>query len=85
MADKLEPNDLKYILMALINRQRLNYTFRDIMHYILACICFRNVRENKKKSEFKKHYLYQKCQENLNQELDVVNLLKQSRQIKILT
>lgn len=71
--------------MTLINRKRLTYTFYDIIHFLFACMCFRNLKSKKTKGEYKKHYLYQKCEERLNTELDIINLLKNSRQIKILT
>lgn len=44
--------------MTLINRKRLTYTFYDIMHYLFACMCLRNLKDKKTKGSYKKHYLY---------------------------
>jgi hypothetical protein len=54
----LEDKDLKTILMTLINRKRLTYTFYDILHFLFSCMCLRNLKDKKSKGSYKKHYLY---------------------------
>jgi hypothetical protein len=46
----------------------------------LKCLCLRrNLRS------LKKHQLFEKCEEKLDKELDVVHILKIGRQFKILS
>ena len=85
----LTENDINTVLISIINRKRFKYTFRDIINYIFRCICFRSkqrLRSNMRQDQsFKKQYIFQKGTKKLSQELDVLNLLKSIRQIKLLT
>ena len=83
--DQLQDRDISSILLALIHRQRFNYTVCDILSYIFRCACFRDLKENRHNKNLKKHFIFEKCEENLNMELDVVSLLKQARKTRLLT
>jgi hypothetical protein len=47
----------------------------------LNCLCLRR----NLKQHLKKHQLFEKCEEKLDRELDVVHILKIGRQFKILS
>ena len=68
-------------MLNLINRRRFEYRVRDILEYIVKCVCCRSADRNK----FKKHHLYSKCVEEVQHDLDIVNMLKQGRQTKLLS
>jgi hypothetical protein len=43
----LTPDDLKLITMNLVNRKRFMYTMKDIVSYVLKCICLRKIKFRK--------------------------------------
>jgi len=57
----------------------------DVFNYIARCICCRDLGANRHKKTFKNHFLYEKCEQALNKELDVVSLLRQARKTRLLT
>jgi hypothetical protein len=77
--DTLDDTDIHWVLLNVINRQRFVYTVRDIFNYVTKCIRCR------KGAEIKKHELYSKCEEKIDNELDVLKLLKLGRQVKLLS
>jgi hypothetical protein len=88
----LSQNDLKLITMNLVNRKRFMYTVSDIVSYVLNCICLRKIKFRKfsgSKEEWrktmKKHYQYDEGEDKLQDELDVVTLLKTIRRVKIIS
>lgn len=75
---------LKLILNFLLLRTRLQYGYREIMHYLIKCRCLRMNRANASDYD-KRHLLYQRGKQKLDRELDVVNLLKATRQLKLMS
>jgi hypothetical protein len=78
--------------MNLVNRKRFMYTVKDIVSYVLKCICLRRIKFRKfrgSKEEWrktlKKHYQYDVGEDKLQDELDVVTLLKTIRRVKIIS
>ena len=69
----------------MIHRKRFKYTLIDVFNYISRCIYCRDLKANRHKKKFKNHFLYEKCEEALKTELDVVSLLRQARKTKLLT
>ena len=77
----LDDADVGKLLLNLINRSRFEYRVRDILEYIAKCVCCRSaIRDN-----YKKHHLYNKCVQKVQHDLDIVNMLKQDRQTKLLS
>ncbi len=70
----LDEGDIAKILLNLINRRRFDYRVRDIVEYIGKCVCLR--KKVGIRSNFKKHEMFQRCEEKMEKELDIVNLLK---------
>lgn len=77
--DSLDDTDVHWVLLNLINRQRFEYTVKDIFNYVTKCIRCR------KGEEIKRHEMYSKCEEMIDNELDVLKLLKLGRQVKLLS
>jgi hypothetical protein len=77
--DTLDDTDVHWVLLNLINRQRFVYTVKDIFNYVTKCIRCR------KGDEIKRHEMYSKCEEKIDNELDVLKLLKLGRQVKLLS
>ena len=69
--------DVHWVLLNMINRQRFVYTVKDIFNYVTKFIRCR------KGDEMKKHEMYSKCEEKIDNELDVLKLLKLGRQVKL--
>jgi hypothetical protein len=76
----------------MINRRRYRYTGSDILEYLFKCLCLRNLKLKKfegSKEEwhfkYKKHFQFQEGEEKLNNELDVITLLKSMRRVKLLS
>ena len=83
--EQLQERDISTILLTLIHRKRFKYTLIDVLKYIFRCICCRDLKANRHRKHFKSHFLYEKCEEALNMELDIVSLLRQARQTRLLT
>ena len=88
----LSQDDLKLIAMNLVNRKRFMYTVKDIVNYVLNCICLKRIKFRKYKGTkeewrktLKKHYQYDEGEDKLQDELDVVTLLKTIRRVKIIS
>ena len=78
--------------MNLINRKRFNYMLRDILEYLIRCMCLRKLKFKKHSGsrkdwdqKIKKHYQFNEGEEKLFDELDVITMLKSMRRIKLLT
>lgn len=69
--------------MAIINRKRFNYKFKMIFKYLFKCLCCRNIRLLKENREVKKHFYFEKAEEKLLKELDVIHMLKSIRRLKL--
>ncbi len=80
---KLEENDVQNVLMNLIKRRRFKYTSSDILKYVFKCLCMRKIKKQTEK--LKKHFIYDKGAEKLQEELNIITLLKTIRQVKLLT
>jgi hypothetical protein len=87
----LNLSEINTVLMNLVHRRRFNYTGRDIAEFVLRCLCFRK-KKNKHYEDkelwvqnVKKHYLFGKGVHKMNHELDVLNLLRTMRRVKLLS
>lgn len=81
----MKESNISSMLLALISRKRFNYSFKTIMKYLFNCICLRNIDKRKHENKYKKHFLYNKGEKKLNNELDVVTLVKSNRNLRLLT
>ena len=70
----LDEDDIANVLLNLINRRRFDYRVRDILEYIGKCVCLR--KKAGIRASFKKHEMFQRCEDKMEKELDIVNLLK---------
>jgi hypothetical protein len=68
---------LRTVLLNMINRERFDYTPKDIVSYLLTCLCLKKMDKNRQK--YKKHFFMEKGEEKLKQELDVMQLMKAVR------
>ncbi|TNV74197.1 hypothetical protein FGO68_gene741 [Halteria grandinella] len=66
----------------IVKRARFIYGYRHIFQYLTKCLCLRDKAKMRKDYSVKSHYLYEKGNEKLKRELDVVNLMKTLRQLK---
>lgn len=74
--------DIMKIKNLITNRKRFNYNIFHIIQYIICCVACRK-RGNRKK--WKKHLLYDRAQDKVYAQLDVVNILRWIEQLKLLT
>ncbi|CDW83128.1 UNKNOWN [Stylonychia lemnae] len=76
--------DVNNLLISFISRMRFNYDIKSIIQYLSKCLCLKNLERKRNKRYYKKHYLYQKGEKKLSQELDIISLLKTQRKFKLL-
>lgn len=69
----------------MINRVRFNYSVVDMIAYVLRCVCLRRFSKLRYNASLKVHYMFKKSEEMLNNELDVISLMKKARQSRLLT
>ena len=60
--------------MNLISRRRFEYRVRDIIEYLVKFVCCR--KSLKLNRLYRKHHIFNKSEEKLEKELDIVALLK---------
>lgn len=81
----MDAEDISQILVDLINRHRFNYRPRDILAYIFKCLCCRRKQTLRDSETNLKHFLFEKAEEKLESELDIITLLKSMRKLKLMT
>ena len=82
--DSILSIDIQSLFFAFLNRSRFAYTLRDMVEYLLRCLCIRSARANKREIGDKKHFLFEKAEEKFANELDVVRIVKTLRKFKML-
>ena len=80
----MKGSDIYSLFFAFLNRARLNYTVYDIFIYVIKCLCLRGTDDNRRDRSVKKHFLMEKAEEKLMNELDVVRIVKTLRKFKML-
>lgn len=81
---KIDDNYIKRILDYMLLRTRLNYYYYEIFHYLFTCRFLKRSRHPKSLID-RRHRLYAIGLEKLERELDVVNIIKNLRQLRIMT
>lgn len=76
---------LKHVIDFLLLRTRLKYGYSEIVHYLLHCRCLTLKRDGARSLKDGRHILYARGKQKLERELDVVNLLKATRQLKLMS
>ncbi len=74
---------IKKVLDYVLLRVRFRYGLKEITHYLLNCMCIRKPHRDGGEME-KKHFLYEKGDHKLGNELDVVNLVRSIRQLRLM-
>jgi hypothetical protein len=74
----------KILAFLVAKRARFIYGYRHLLDYMSRCVCFRNKAKMRKEESVKRHYLYEKGNEKLKRELDIVNLIKTLRQLRLM-
>lgn len=83
--EKLNEREIDTILLNLINRKRFSYNGKDILKYVTNCICCKKLAKIRHSQKYKNHFIFKKGEEKLVEELNVVNLLRMNRQVKLMT
>ncbi|TNV85152.1 hypothetical protein FGO68_gene10495 [Halteria grandinella] len=65
-------------------RARFVYGYTQLIHYLSRCLCFKTTRRLKKETQNLDHLLYAKGDSKLRRELDIVNLVRQLRQLRLM-
>eukprot|EP00347_Sterkiella_histriomuscorum_P001486 403371850 len=81
---RMTVKDVNMLLEEVLSRKRFRYGVYNTVHYILRCVCCRKPRQLKQKLEFKQHFFYHKANKKIEQELDVVNLVRSIRKLKLM-
>ncbi|CDW80220.1 UNKNOWN [Stylonychia lemnae] len=81
---QLNKNEKESMLDMIMNRQRFNYSLTDLFNYLLRLGCCTKNKYLMMRKSMKKHALFGKGQEKLQDELDCVTLLKSIRSLKLL-
>ena len=82
--NKIEASDIYSLFFAFLNRSRFNYSFMNILEYMIRCFCIRDLGDNRRSKSFKKHFLFEKAEEKFMNELDAVRIVKTLRKFKML-
>ena len=82
-AEHLEESYIMNILDYLLTRSRFIYGYKELFHYLTRCMCLRKPKKHMSKFD-RSHLLYKKGNEKLKRELDVVNLIRSIRQLRLM-
>jgi hypothetical protein len=80
----LNTEDANTIEDELKRRRMFTYSFRDVISYLVHCIRCRK-KTTKNLRNFEHHYDFEHGQYKLNQEIDIVHLLRSMRRLKLLS
>ena len=75
---------MQSVFFVLLNRKRFNYNVKKIKQYFLGCMCIRDINKMKHLKGKESHFLFKKAESKLKNELDVVRIVKNMRQLKSL-
>jgi hypothetical protein len=64
---------------------RFKYGMYDILAYFFRCGCLRREKNMAKDPSLRKHVLFEKGSDKLNNELDCITLLKAIRNLKLIS
>jgi hypothetical protein len=82
--EAVDHEDVNSLLVAFIQRQRFSYNMKMVFEYILRCLCFKNISKKRFHPEHKKHYMFFKAKNKLEEELDVIHVIKAIKQFRLL-
>lgn len=82
-SESIDEKYINKILDYILLRIRFKYGYKEIGHYISNCMC---LRKNHKTAigQDKSHLFYEKGEKKLEKELDVVNLVRSIRQLRLM-
>lgn len=66
-------------------RTRLTYDYYEIFHYVFCCRWLFKKKHSGKTITDRRHALYRIGHEKLEKELDVINIIKNLRQLRLMT
>lgn len=67
-----------------LKRERFQYGASEIADYLCRCLCLKGKTQLLRTLENREHILYNKGARKLKQELDIVNLVRQIRQLRLM-
>ncbi|TNV84725.1 hypothetical protein FGO68_gene11045 [Halteria grandinella] len=76
---------LRNVLDYLLLRARFNYGYREIFHYVLKCKCVRGKTRQYSSMIDRRQKLYSKGNSKLEKELDVLNLVRSIRKLRLMS
>lgn len=83
-SEVLEDTFLRNLLNYILLRDRFRYGYKDLVHYLSNCLCIRTRDRKNTNENMKKHVLYDEGNKKLEYELDVVNLIRSIRQLRLM-
>jgi len=83
VSDELKLKNINTITRGIIERKRFTYSSSDIFHYLKLFLCCRDLSKHRRNPRIQKHFFFEKAENKLQKELDVINLLKSMRNMKL--
>ena len=65
-------------------RTRIYYSYQRIVDYLIKCLCLRRFKVHRKNKKDKIHFYYHKAEKKLGQEMDILNLIRSIRKLKMM-
>jgi hypothetical protein len=81
---QITENDIPSMFFAFLNRSRLDYKTSHIKEYFCNCLCLKDKKKMRHLKGLEAHFLFDKAETKLKNELDVVRLVKTMRKFKAL-
>ena len=72
------------MFFAFLNRSRFNYSWWDLFDYLAKCLCLSGTSLRRREESVKRHFLFEKAEEKLAHELDVIRIMRTLRKFKML-
>jgi len=82
--EKIDSVDIQGLFFAFLNRSRFKYGVWDVFHYIAKCLCITGTSARRREESVKRHFLFEKAEEKLAHELDVIRIMRTLRKFKML-
>ena len=72
------------IFETLLARTRFFYSYSQVFEYLAKCLCIKRFNLHRKNKKNKRHFYYKKADKKLGQEMDILNLIRSIRKLKMM-
>jgi len=82
--ETMREKDKGAVFKRIMNKDYFKYNFKSVIEHILKCVGYRNLDTLKRHRRLKRHFYHAKGEEKLNQQLDVIRMMKRLQSFEVM-